>query len=456
MLVLQVCVFAIAAWLGAHLLARSPRKPAVRWAAIGAFGCALAIAADAVGRGLANQDHLRVASFALFVVPMVAWPLVLARLAEPSAVTPAWQRRLLVLSVVSLIVAGGLAFADRSANWVPGVLAVVPVLAFAVTFPRIRHRRVRSLSLVATLLFGLGLSFPAYAAELLPDGLLLPMLGVDLIVLAVAVAIADAFDEGTELRADMARSAIFSGLAGLVFGGQVGLAFLVTGTGPAMTALLFGVVAAAVTGQSVHGVLNRTVDRLAFAGRPETVREREELREAADALARRPEPSAFAFPPDREFTRLVRRALSDYAHLGRLVASPLTGLPVIGERLAARGSADQPLERAAELKAVLREGIERLRPQPGQFSTADEWRFFNAVHYPYVVGLRPYSVRARHENLSPDAAAVLTWFRAGVPERTLHNWQNQAAALIAADLKGRAGADSAVSGSVAPVPGSAS
>lgn len=454
MLVLQVCVFAIAAWLGAHLLARSPRKSAVRWASVGALGYAVALASDAVGEVAGRNDPVAFETYVFFAVPMVTWPFVLVRLAEPGVPTSPWQRRLLVLAVVAGVVGGGVAFAGRSGVWLPAVLAVVPLLAFAVTFSRIRHRRVRALTTVATVLFGLGVTLPLYAADLLPDGLTLPLLGLDLVVLTVAVAIADAFDEGTALRADMARSAIFSGLAGVVFGGQVGLALAVTGTTPAMTALLFGVVAAAVTGQSLHSVLNRTVDRLAFAGRPETVREREELREAADSLARRPEPSTFE--PDADFTKLVRRALSDYGHLGRLVASPLTGLPLIGERLSARGSGDQPLERAAELKAVLREGIERLRPRPGEFSTADEWRFFNAVHYPYVVGLRPYSARARHENLSPDAVAALKWFRAGVPERTLHNWQNQAAELIAADLRTRVQQDSAVPGSAVSVPGSTS
>ncbi|MEV0646596.1 hypothetical protein AB0I28_15160 [Phytomonospora sp. NPDC050363] len=456
MLVLQVCVFAIAAWLGAHLLARSPGKPAVRWAAVGALGYALAIGADALARSVDPHDPPVLWTCLFFAVPMVTWPFVLLRLAEPGGEVPAGQRRLVAFTAVSLLIAGGLAFTFRSGAWLPAVLAVVPLLTFAMTFRRIRHRRVRALSTVATLLFGLGVTLPVYAADLLPDGLVLPMLGVDLIVLTVAVAIADAFDEGTELRADMARSALFSGLAALVFGGQAGLVILAMGTSTATTALLFGLTAAAVTGQALHSVVDRAVDRLAFAGRPDTAREREELREAADSLARRPAPSSFALPPEAEFNRLVRRALSDYTHLGRLVASPLTGLPVIGERLSARGAQDQPLERAAELKAVLREGIERLRPVAGEFSTSDEWRFFNAVHYPYVVGLRPYSVRARHEDLTPDAAAALKWFRAGVPERTLHNWQNQAAALIAGDLRTRIEADPAVSGSAGAVPGSAS
>ena len=60
---------------------------------------------------------------------------------------------------------------------------------------------------------------------------------------------------------------------------------------------------------------------------------------------------------DETFTRLTRRALGHYGDLSKLVASPLTQLPVIDERLAARGAPDQPLERAVELKALLADRI---------------------------------------------------------------------------------------------------
>ena len=45
------------------------------------------------------------------------------------------------------------------------------------------------------------------------------------------------------------------------------------------------------------------------------------------------------------------------------MASPLTGLPEIDDRLAARGAPDQPLERAAELRALLADQITRLKPR---------------------------------------------------------------------------------------------
>ena len=45
-----------------------------------------------------------------------------------------------------------------------------------------------------------------------------------------------------------------------------------------------------------------------------------------------------------------------------------------------------------------------------------------------IPGGRPLRV------LEPAAREALTWFQSQVPERTLHNWQNAAAKLIARDL----------------------
>ena len=52
----------------------------------------------------------------------------------------------------------------------------------------------------------------------------------------------------------------------------------------------------------------------------------------------------------------------------------------------------------------------------------------------YVLGIKLLSYNAL-DDLPPDAHKVVDWFRANVPERTLHNWQNAAARLIAQDLR---------------------
>ena len=51
------------------------------------------------------------------------------------------------------------------------------------------------------------------------------------------------------------------------------------------------------------------------------------------------------------------------------------------------------------------------------------------------MGLKPYSRRANYYDLDPESQAALEWFRSQVPERTLYNWQNAAAALVAQDLR---------------------
>jgi len=56
------------------------------------------------------------------------------------------------------------------------------------------------------------------------------------------------------------------------------------------------------------------------------------------------------------------------------------------------------------------------------------------------VGLKPYSRRSANghdDHTGPAAREALAWLRASVPERTLYNWQNAAAALVAQDLRAR-------------------
>jgi hypothetical protein len=55
------------------------------------------------------------------------------------------------------------------------------------------------------------------------------------------------------------------------------------------------------------------------------------------------------------------------------------------------------------------------------------------LFFPYVKGLRPYS-RSQEKDLAGFEKEAVDWFQAFVPERTLHNWQNAGAKLIANDL----------------------
>lgn len=130
-----------------------------------------------------------------------------------------------------------------------------------------------------------------------------------------------------------------------------------------------------------------------------------------------------------QFARLTRRAISHFGDLPRLAASPLTALP----QVQAQGG-DNPLDRARALKALLSQSIARLKPQ-GEYGFTAEWRFYNALYYPYVAGLKPYALQPGEKALDEAARQTLGWLRSSVPERTLHNWQNAAARLVADDIR---------------------
>ena len=60
--------------------------------------------------------------------------------------------------------------------------------------------------------------------------------------------------------------------------------------------------------------------------------------------------------------------------------------------------------------------------------------------------MRAYAQNATAAGLDPVARQAWQWFVTEVPQRSLHNWQNAAARLIAADLRGNlvAAQDSAI------------
>jgi hypothetical protein len=205
---------------------------------------------------------------------------------------------------------------------------------------------------------------------------------------------------------------------------------------PGMILLLLALITTAIVTQTFSDPLQNALDRLIFARFPHMGRERAQLRAMANAVTRVDDSLDLLALPDDEFARLTRRALSHYGDLHRLAANPLTRLPSIDLRLQESGRDDNTLERAAELKALLTTSIERLKPRDGgDFGTADEWRYYNAVYFPYVAGLKPYSRRADYDDLDAVTQDALNWFQTTVPERTLHNWQNAAAKLVAQDLR---------------------
>lgn len=412
MAALSAVVFTLSGWLGLYLLARDPRKPVLALAAAGLCGFALVVALDAVRS--VDAPHLALLGrleIYLVAVPSVAWFAVLIELSRPG---DHWRVR-----TGELLLIGGVAALRRRAQPTPVAGVVV----------------------MATLFFALANAILIIPLDLVPSRLALASTGFDVLALGVAVALWDAFDEGQALRADMLRSFAGCSAVAVLFGGQALIGLAVTRHEPTtqtvLTVLMFSTLAIAISVQVLADPLAGVLDRLAFSRSPSLRADRAALRHTGAALPLR-SADPLVDVDDDTFARLTRRALGHYADLTKLVASPLTALPVIDERLAARGAPDQPLERANELKAVLADGIARLKPRnAGDFGTTEEWRYYNALYFPYVVGVRAYAQNATAAGLDPTARQAWQWLVTEVPQRSLHNWQNAAARLIAADLRER-------------------
>jgi hypothetical protein len=448
MAALSALVFSLSWWLGLYLLARDPRKPVLAFSAIGLCSFAMAVALDAV-RLVTQSALLGHVEIFLVAIPGVAWFAVLVELARPGDGGRARTGEVLLvggvaaLTLVGATLAGSVSGPLRLGHLVMFAVISTSTLGAMIAALRRRVQKIPVVGLVitATLFFALANAILIIPLGVVPSWLALASTGCDVLALGVAVALWDAFDEGQALRADMLRSFTGAGAVVLLLGGQmlIGIALTRQQTTAqiALTVLLFTSLAIVTSVQVLADPLAGLLDRLVFSRSPLLRAHRETLRRTQSAL-----PLVSADPledfDEDTFARLTRRALGHYGDLSKLVASPLTALPAIDERLAARGAPDQPLERAIELKALLADRIARLKPRDGgDFGTTEQWRYYNALYFPYVVGVRAYAQNATAAGLDATARQAWQWFVTEVPQRSLHNWQNAAARLIAADLRGR-------------------
>ncbi|MGY4649057.1 hypothetical protein [Mycobacterium sp. URHB0021] len=443
MAALSALVFSLSWWLGLYLLARDPRKPVLVLAAAGLTSFAVVVALDAV-RSVAGSDILGRIEIYLVAVPGVVWFAVLLELSRPS---DTWRGRALevilvtgvaTVAFVGAAMAGSVEGPLRPGHWV--MFAVISLSSLGAMLRAVfgpwQPRPVVGYLVVATLFFALGNAILVIPLGLVPSWLALASTGFDVALLGVAVAMWDAFDEGQALRADMLRSFAATAVVALLFGGQVLVGLAMTGHETALTVLLFTSLTVAIGINVLADPLAGLLDRVAFSRSPDLRADRAALRRTEAALPLR-SPSPLAGIDDDTFARLTRRALGHYGDLSKLVASPLTALPIIDSRLAARAAPDQPLERANELRALLADRIARLKPRDaGDFGTTEQWRHYNSLYFPYVVGVRAYAQNATPAGLDPVSRQAWQWLVTEVPQRSLHNWQNAAARLIAADLRG--------------------
>ena len=444
MILLGILTFGLTIWLAAYVLHRSQNEAG--WfgaAALAAYAAAIALTLISATGGTRQTPQVDTATTLLLLLAVLLWTRAIIALLPRALdarerLVRIWQ---FVLLPLWLIAAGLVVGADSSAAMATSAaLTMLPALIMTLAIAGMMTEQ-RTIGWITTLLI-FAVLFLSSATILLLQPLgdagawLAIGAGLDLCVLGIVVAGISARQAGETMMRDFMRSFDAALIAALLFSLPLVLAAGGLPTRPAELAALLAILALAIGSQALDTPWQRTLDRITLRALPAMQAERQQLRATAEALPRRDDSLDPETLDDTEFVRLTRRALGNCANLPKLTSSPLTQLAIVSGQLDATGEPDNSLARAAALRDALGESIAALRPNDAEtFQAGDDWRYYNALYYPYVVGIKPYSRRADHSHLDENAQAALTWFRTYVPERTLYNWQNAAAALVAQHLR---------------------
>jgi len=402
-----ILFYAFTLWLGAYLLARNSQKTAVRLTGWGLLAYAIALATQI----LFDQFIL-----IILLLPALLWiGAALHLLPEENPARPILIRIWLITSVP-------LAILTQLNAWFAAliVLALVLCAGMIAKLALTSHfKNTFALLAVIALFVTLSAGLLILPLNWIPLSWGMTLLGFDLIFLAITLTVWDALDEGESIRAHLVRSFV----SNLYYAGTLAL---ITALFTDNSTLLLLLLTFAILTQTFSNSIQSLLDFLTLPRHLND--ERQTLRQTAEAL-----PLLSTLKTDsideEQFTRLTRRALSHLGDLPKLATNPLVNLPII--------TGTNPLDRAHALKALLVQSIQKLKPQSdAKFGTTDEWRYYNAVYFPYMLGLKPYTRRADYDSLDETSRAALDWFQTSVPERTLHNWQNTAAKLSAEDIRG--------------------
>ncbi|MET0417832.1 MAG: hypothetical protein ABW022_17630 [Actinoplanes sp.] len=416
---LAIPAFALTWWAACYLIGRDPGRKA-SWRAAAALG------AYAIGVAVWTVAPGSTAAEVLICVPALMWAgtavaMLPVSLPERRQIDLAWG----ALSAALVVAAVLLPHVGR-------LIVLVPLAGGLLLLWRFRDQ-VQPPMLPAALTVAAGLYAAGLAALLLPldlqpSGLLLAAIGVDLLILAFLVAVAEAIDVGDRLRPDLLRSVAVALGATVLAGGPAVFTILASPDRTGIAVLQFVLVGVVVTVAALSGPIRRWLDGIAFWNDDRLRQDRSALLLLADALPRHRQRHRLITTSEEDFLRFTRQALDNYSDLGRLVRSPLTDLPAVDQRLTGRASG-QPLGRAVALRTVLQEGVERLRPA-GPFDVTDDWRYFIVLHYCTVLGLDPYGRRRKTDGLDRDAHRALDWMRRYVPRRVLRRWQIEGSTLV--------------------------
>ena len=403
---MQILFFAFTLWLGSYLLSRRSNKVTVQLTGAGLLAYALAIALQII------FDQF----FPIVVLaPALLW------IGAALHLLPEENPARLTLFRVWVITSIPLAILTQLNDVFAIVILLELVLCAGMITKLALHSQFKntfSLLAVVALFVTLSTGLLILPLNWLPLSWGLALLGFDLFCLGLVITVWDAFDEGESVRAHLIRSSVSS----LYYAGTLAVIAVLVSDNDTLLVLL---VAFGVLTQTFSDSIQALLDKLTLP--QQTSDERQTLRQTADALPLLSSLESASVNED-QFTRLTRRALSHLGDLPKLATSPLVNLPNI------QGA--NPLDRAHALKSLLVQSIQKLKPlSDAKFGTTDEWRYYNSVYFPYVLGLKPYTRRADYASLDEISRLALDWFQTAVPERTLHNWQNTAAKLVAEDIR---------------------
>ena len=405
---MELFLYSFTLWLGAYLLARGSEKTSVQLTAWGLIAYALALASQI----LFNQFIV-----IILLIPALLW------IGAALHLLPEEDQSRSVLIRIWMVSSIPLAILTLVSPWFAALIILILLLCAGLITKlalREKHRNTYALLAVIALFVTLSAGLLILPLNWIPIRWSMALLGFDLVFLGIAITAWDAFEVGESMRAHLEGSFI----SALYYAGA--LALIASLFSDSVT-LLFILLTFGILTQTFSNSIQSWLDHLTLS--QGLIEERQALRQTADVLPRRSTLES-ADLNEEEFTRLTRRALSHLGDLPKLAASPLVNLPIVQVR------GTNSLDRAQALKSLLTQSIQKLKPNSElEFGVTDEWRFYNALHFPYVLGLKPYTRRADYDTLDETARAALDWFQTSVPERTLHNWQNAAAKLVAEDLK---------------------